>query len=81
MVAGFLAKIYLELFNLGMLDNHLYNLLNQITQEHKSLWRIKNAYKQDAASCPACQAFWQKLESDKEGHIQQLTELIKTHLK
>jgi len=28
-----------------MLNNHVYNLLLQATQKHKSSWRIKNAYK------------------------------------
>ena len=64
-----------------MLENHLYNLLNQLTQEHKSLWRIKETYKQDVGGCDQCTAFWDKLTTDKEEHIRELTEMIKTHLK
>jgi len=63
-----------------MFDNHIYNLLNQITQEHKSLWRIKNQYLNDADGCEECKAFWTKLQKDKENHISELTELIKKHL-
>jgi hypothetical protein len=62
-----------------MLDNHRYDLLLQLTQEHKSLWRIKNHYLNDAAGCPDCQAFWKKLESDKENHINELLALLKKH--
>jgi hypothetical protein len=64
-----------------MLDNHIYNLLLQATEEHKSLWRIKNEYKKDASSCEVCRMFWEKAEKDKEDFANELTELIKTHLK
>ena len=64
-----------------MLDNHIYNLMEQIVDESKSLWRISKRYKQDADDCAQCQAFWEKLDDDKEEHIEELTELIKAHLK
>lgn len=64
-----------------MLDNHIYNLMLQMTEEHKSLWRIKKMYQEDAKDCEACRAFWQKMEKDKEGHIQELEGLIRNHLK
>lgn len=63
-----------------MMDNHLYNLMTQMVQEHKSLWRIKNQYVQDADGCPECKAFWEKMVSDKEGHITELKKLIKSHM-
>jgi len=52
-----------------MMDNHLFNLMNQMTQEHKSLWRIKKQYLEDASDCQQCQEMWQKLAEDKEAHI------------
>jgi len=64
-----------------MLDNHIYNLMNQLVVEHKSLWRIKKMYKEDAQGCDDCIAFWEKMEQDKENHINELSELIKNHLK
>lgn len=64
-----------------MMDNHTYNLMLQMVQEHKSLWRIKNQYLKDAASCSACQAFWKKMQKDKEDHIKELEGLLKSHLK
>lgn len=63
-----------------MLDNHAYNLMTQLVQEHKSLWRIRNEYSKDAGDCVDCKAFWTKLEKDKEDHVQELTGLIKKHL-
>lgn len=63
-----------------MFDNHTYNLIEQLAQEHKSLWRIKNMYKNDASSCRQCRDFWEKLERDKEAHIEELKNLLKDHL-
>jgi len=64
-----------------MLENCIYNLMEQIVDESKSLWRISKRYKQDAGDCTQCQAFWEKLDEDKEEHIEELTELIKAHLR
>ncbi|RJQ13914.1 hypothetical protein C4553_02060 [Candidatus Parcubacteria bacterium] len=63
------------------MDNHIYNLMLQIVQEHKSLWRIKNHYSKDAGSCMECQNFWKKMEKDKADHINELEALIKEHMK
>lgn len=63
-----------------MLDNHTYNLINQLAQEQKSWWRIKHLYRKDAGDCQDCQNFWQKMEQDKEAHTSELHGLIKRHL-
>ncbi|MCI0532722.1 hypothetical protein L0Y49_00720 [bacterium] len=63
-----------------MLDNNLYNLLLQITQENKSLWRIKNKYIADAEGDEASLAFWRKMQADKEDHVNELLGLIKDSL-
>ena len=68
----------LEISN--MLDNHVYNLMRQMVEEHTSLWRISNEYKKDAADCADCKAFWDKLEKDKNDHGRELEELLKKHL-
>jgi len=62
-----------------MLDNNAYNLMAQMVQENKSLWRIKNAYKQDAKSCGECQAFWDKFSGSKEEEVKELQALLKKH--
>ncbi len=63
-----------------MLDNNTYNLLLQLTEENKCLWRIKNNYLADSTPCDECKEFWQKLEKEKEGCIKKLTELVKKQL-
>lgn len=63
-----------------MLNNHLYNLMAQLVEEHKSLWRIRNMYKEDAEDCAECLAFLEELEQDKEEHVQDLLDLIQAHL-
>lgn len=51
--------------------------MSQLVQEHRSLWRIKKMYQDDAGECLDCIEFWKKLEKDKEGHIEELKALIK----
>jgi len=63
-----------------MFDNHLYNLMAQMTEEHKSLWRIKNMYMKDAGDCADCTAFWKKMEQSKEEYIGELQELVMKHM-
>lgn len=75
------AKVTTNQFSFSMFENHLYNLMNQIVEEHKSLWRIQNMYQKDAEGCEDCVAFWKKMEQDKEGHIEELAGLIKIHMK
>ncbi len=63
-----------------MMDNNTYNLMLQLTQENKSLWRIKNEYIKDAAGCGECAEYWKKLQKEKEAHIAELVILVKKHL-
>lgn len=62
-----------------MEQNNTYNLMHQLTQESKSLWRIQNNYLNESLSDEE-KAFWQKLAQDKESHITELKALIKNHL-
>lgn len=59
-----------------MEHNTTYNLMNQLTQESKSLWRITNVYMKEAADDEQ-KTFWQKLAAEKEAVITALKELIK----
>lgn len=63
-----------------MLDNHIYNLMAQMVEENKSLWRIKDKYLTDSMDCPECQAFFQKLAQKKEEVISELFALIKSEI-
>ncbi len=63
-----------------MKDNNVYNLMTQLTQEAKSLWRIKNEYLNDAGTDAPTKAFWEKLAKDKEEHIESLHAMIKERI-
>jgi hypothetical protein len=63
-----------------MLENNAYNLMAQLTEEHQSLWRIKNYYLKDAEHCDECKKFWEDLATEKEQKIQDLTRLVGKHL-
>ena len=63
-----------------MLNNHVYNLMAQMVEENKSLWRIQNKYLADAADCPECQTFFQKLAQQKEATVSELSSLIKAKI-
>lgn len=63
-----------------MLHNNKYNLVHQLVQENKSLWRIKNMYLKDAEGNDEVLAFWKKIEKDKEDHVTELTDLVKKYL-
>lgn len=63
-----------------VLDNDVYNLMEQMVVESKSLWQIKHHYKEDASDCDECRRLWKKLEKDKEQHIEDLEELLRSHL-
>jgi len=63
-----------------MLDNKIYNLMHQLVQENKSLWRIKNEYITDTKGCDECLKFWKRLEEDKEKHVAELMAMIKKRI-
>jgi hypothetical protein len=62
-----------------MENNNVYNLMNQMTQESKSLWRIKNIYHTEAES-EELKNFWLSQIEQKEQTIARLKELIKNAL-
>ena len=63
-----------------MIDNLLYDLMEQTVEESKSLWRIQNNYLTDATECTECRDFWEQLKTDKENHCQKLLDLITSHM-
>lgn len=62
-----------------MENNNSYNLMTQITQESKSLWRIQNHYVQEATNLEL-KAFWEKLAKDKESHITEMKAFLKAEM-
>ncbi|MEK7228334.1 MAG: hypothetical protein AAB681_03200 [Patescibacteria group bacterium] len=63
-----------------MEHNNTYNLMTQMTQESKSLWRIKKNYIKEAKS-KIMKAFWAKMLKDKESHLREMKKLLKAELK
>jgi hypothetical protein len=62
-----------------METNNVYNLMHQLTQESKGLWRITNNYMSEAVT-PEEKEFWTRLKADKEAHVTELRQLIKQAL-
>jgi len=52
----------------------------QLTQEQKSLWRIKNDYLKDSAKDKELKAFWTEVATEKEILIEDLKAVIKIEL-
>ena len=66
--------------NKGQLDNNTYNIMEQLTNENKSLWRIKNNYKQDAKEDAESRQLWDFIEKDKEELVKLLTSKLRDRL-
>lgn len=62
------------------MDNHAFNLMNQLVQEQKSLWRIEGHYIPEATK-KAELSFWKKLRTQKKKNIADLKKICKTYLK
>ena len=67
-------------FGKGMLDNDTYNLMEQLEIENRSLWRIKNSYKNDASTDNESKQLWSFIEKDKEEVVRLLTEKVRERL-
>jgi len=63
-----------------MLNNHLYNLYSLITEESRTLWRLKNEYQKDSDHCEDCKKMCKELVENKEKEIDKLQEIIKKHM-
>ena len=62
-----------------MTPNNIHNLMTQMTQEQKSLWRIEQNYIKEAGS-DVEKEFWEKLGNEKKMHIEELKKLIKENI-
>lgn len=63
-----------------MKNNNLYNLMTQLVQEQKSLWRIKNDYLKDAGKNKELKEFWTEVANEKELLIEDLQSVIKVEM-
>lgn len=60
--------------------NNLYNLMTQLVQEQKSLWRIQTDYVKDAGSDKELKMFWLEVAQEKEMLIADLQAIIQAEL-
>lgn len=58
------------------MHNSHFNLLNQLVQEQKSLWRIEEHYITDSTNKDE-QKFWKSLAAKKKKIVSELQALIK----
>jgi len=63
-----------------MLDNHAYNLMSQIVEDHRSLWRMRDMYENDSGECMGCREMWKKMADEREAELDKLVEQLKAHL-
>jgi hypothetical protein len=63
-----------------MKNNNLYNLMTQLTQEARSLWRIKNDYIKDSSKSKELKQFWTEVAKEKEVLIEDLKAVIKAEM-
>ncbi len=62
-------------------ENNFYNIVNQLTQESKSLWRMQNEYAKDAGKDAELKKFWAYYAKEKEQHIKDLKALLVKYMK
>ena len=67
-------------FREELLDNDTYNLMEQLEVENRSLWRIKNSYKNDTSTDHESKRLWNRIEKDKEEVVRFLTEKLRERL-
>jgi hypothetical protein len=62
-----------------MEQNNVYNLMHQLTQESKSLWRIQHNYLNESVTEEE-KNFWIKTATEKEILIKELRALLTSHI-
>ncbi len=72
-----LYLVYYPIIKISMKkDSNLYNLMTQLVQEQKSLWRIKDDYMKDAGKDKELKSFWAEIATEKELLIEDLKAVI-----
>ncbi|MCI5050742.1 MAG: hypothetical protein MRY57_00320 [Candidatus Pacebacteria bacterium] len=62
------------------MNNHDFNILNQLVQEQKSLWRIEEHYLPESKNADD-KKLWTKLRNQKRKNIDELSKMAKKCLK
>ncbi|MAQ77141.1 hypothetical protein CL684_01305 [Candidatus Campbellbacteria bacterium] len=58
------------------MNNHDFNIINQLVQEQKSLWRIENHYISEARNEDE-RTHWETIREHKKDTISKLSEMAK----
>jgi len=58
------------------MENTKFNIVNQLVQEQKSLWRIENHYINEATDKDELK-FWKKMKTQKTKAIAELSSMAK----
>jgi hypothetical protein len=61
-------------------NNNLYNLMTQLVQEQRSLWRINDEYIKDAGKNKELKEFWLEIAAEKKLLIEDLQTVIKLEM-
>ena len=64
-----------------MLDNHVYNLMSQIVEDHRSLWRMRDLYENNSGECAECRELWRGMASSREAELKNMIEILRRHLR
>jgi hypothetical protein len=70
------APVKKTVANTPAYDNNLYNLMTQLVQEQKSLWRIEHEYMLDSGSDKELKVFWAEVAEEKRLLIEDLQAII-----
>lgn len=70
------APVKKAVVNTPAYDNNLYNLMTQLVQEQKSLWRIEHEYMLDGGSDKELKIFWSEVAEEKRLLIEDLQAII-----
>jgi hypothetical protein len=61
------------------MNNHDFNIINQLVQEQKSLWRIEEIYIPESKNADD-KKMWTKLRTQKRKNVEELSTLSKKYL-
>ncbi len=64
----------------GNTNNNLYNLMQQLVEENKSLWHIRKYYLDDADDCKDCQKLWHDMIEAKSEWVARLEPLVQHYI-
>ena len=64
-----------------LLDNYNYDLMQELTQLLKGVWRIDQYLKDAGGKCDSCGVIWQDLRKQQELIIEKLRQEIVNHAK